>query len=70
MTSASSWKNSVSLCPASFCTPRPNMPVTLVSLDFLLLFYFPIMKRTSFLMLVLEGLVGLHRASQLQLLGH
>ncbi|KAB0347040.1 hypothetical protein FD754_011897 [Muntiacus muntjak] len=25
---ASSWKNSVSLCPASFCTPRPNLPVT------------------------------------------
>ena len=24
MTSAFSWQNSVSLCPASFCTPRPN----------------------------------------------
>jgi len=23
-----SWKNSVSLCPASFCTPRPDLPVT------------------------------------------
>ena len=22
-----SWKNSVSLCSASFCTPRPNLPV-------------------------------------------
>ena len=22
------WQNSVSLCPASFCTPRPNLPVT------------------------------------------
>ena len=23
-----SWQNSVRLCPASFCTPRPNLPVT------------------------------------------
>ena len=28
MTSGFSWQNSVSLCPASFCTPRPNLPVT------------------------------------------
>ena len=28
MTSAFSWQNSISLCPASFCTPRPNLPVT------------------------------------------
>ena len=28
MTSAFSWQNSVSLCPASFCTARPNLPVT------------------------------------------
>ena len=27
-TSAFSWQNSISLCPASFCTPRPNLPVT------------------------------------------
>ena len=27
MTSAFSWQNSVSLCPASFCIPRPNLPV-------------------------------------------
>ena len=27
MTSAFSWHNSISLCPASFCTPRPNLPV-------------------------------------------
>ena len=25
MTSAFSWQNSVSFCPASFCTPRPNL---------------------------------------------
>ena len=28
MTSVFSWQNSVSLWPASFCTPRPNLPVT------------------------------------------
>ena len=26
--SAVSWQNSVSLCPASFLTLRPNLPVT------------------------------------------
>ena len=50
MTSAFSWHNSVSLCPASFCTPRPNLPVTL-GISWLPTFAFqsPIMKRTSFL---------------------
>ena len=28
MTSAFSWQNSISLCPASFYTPLPNLPVT------------------------------------------
>ena len=28
MTSAFSWQNSVSFCPTSFRTPRPNLPVT------------------------------------------
>ena len=28
MTSEFSWQNSISFCPASFCTPRPNLPVT------------------------------------------
>ena len=28
MTSLFSWQNSISLCPASFHTPRPNLPVT------------------------------------------
>ena len=27
MTSVLSWQNSISLCPASFHTPRPNLPV-------------------------------------------
>ena len=28
MTGAFSWQNSISLCPASFRIPRPNLPVT------------------------------------------
>ena len=49
MTSAFSWQNSVSLCPASFCTWKPNFPVT-PGLSWLPTFAFksPIMKRTSF----------------------
>ena len=68
MTSACSWQNSVSLCPASFCTPRPNLPVT-PGISWLptCAFPCPIMKRTSFGVLFLEGLVGLHRTIQLQL---
>ena len=42
MTSVFSWQNSVSLCPASFCTPWPNLPVTSGSLDFLLLHSSPL----------------------------
>ena len=34
MTSVFTWQNSVSLCPASFCTPRPNLPVPLLSMKF------------------------------------
>ena len=72
MTSAFSWQNSISLCPASFCTPRLNLPV-IPDISWLLTFVFqsPMMKRTSFfLLLVLEGLVSLHRTVQLQLLWH
>ena len=59
----------VSLWPALFCTPRPNLPVTPGS-SWLPTFAFqsPIMKRTSFLVLVLWGLVGLHRTVHVQLL--
>ena len=48
MTSAFSWQNSVSLCPASFCSPRPNLPVTpgISSLP-TFVFQSPIVKRTS-----------------------
>ena len=28
MTSTFSWKNTVSFCPASFCSPRLKLPVT------------------------------------------
>ena len=61
----------VSLWPASFCTPRPNLPVP-PGVSWLPTFPFqsPIMKRTSFWMLVLKGLVGLHKTVQLQLLQH
>ena len=68
-------KSLVSFCPALFCTPRPNLPVAL-GISWLLTFAFqsPMMKRTSFCVcvcvLVLEGLVGLHRITQLQLLWH
>ena len=68
MTSAFFWQNSVSLCPASFCTPRPNVPVT-PGISWLPTFAFqsPIMKRHLLGVLVLEGLVGLHRTVQFQL---
>jgi len=50
MTSVFSWQNSISLCPASFCTPRPNLPVT-PGVSWLPTFAFQslIMKRKSFL---------------------
>ena len=70
VTSVFSWQNSISLCPASFHIPRPNLPVTPgVSWLPTCAFQFPIMKRTSFLG-VLKGLVGLHRTIQLQLQGY
>ena len=74
MTSMFSWQNSVRLYPASFCTPRPNLCVT-PGVSWLPTFAFqvPIMKMTSFWVLVLEGLVGLHKTVQVfwhQRLGH
>ena len=42
-----SWQNSISFCPASFCTPRSNLPVTPgVSWLHTFAFQSPIMKRT------------------------
>ena len=50
MASAFSWQNSISLCPASFGTPRSNLPVTPdISLHPTFAFQSPIIKRTSFL---------------------
>ena len=50
MTSAFSWQNSISLCPASFYTPRPNLPITPgVSLLPTFAFQSPVIKRISFL---------------------
>ena len=67
MTSVFSWQNSISLCPASFCTPRPNLPVT-PGASCLPTFTFqsPIMKRTSFWVLVLEGPVSQSVSSVIQ----
>ena len=49
MTCAFSWQNFISLCPASFCTPRPNFPVT-PGISRLPTFAFqsPIMKRAYY----------------------
>ena len=49
MTGVFPWQNSVSLCAASFCTPRPNLYVTsdVFSLP-TFAFQSPMMKRTSF----------------------
>ena len=61
MISAFSWQNSVSLCPASFCTPKPNLPVTPgVSQLPTFAFQSPIMKKTFFWVLVLKDIVDLH----------
>ena len=50
MTSVFSWQNSISLCPASFCTPTLNLPVT-PGVSWLPAFAFQssIMKTTYFL---------------------
>ena len=49
MTSRFSSQNSVSLCPASFCPPKPNLPVT-PGISWLPTFAFqsPVMKRIFF----------------------
>ena len=72
MTSAFSWQNSISLCPASFCTPRPNLPVTpgMSCLPSYFCIPVPYNEEGIFRVLVLEDLVGLHRTIQLQLLQH
>ena len=66
-----SWQNSVSLCPASFHIPRPNLPVIPgVSGLPTCAFQSPIMKGHLFWVLVLKGLLCLHRTIQLQVFQH
>ena len=59
----------VSLCPASFCTPKPNLPV-LQGISSLptFAFQFPIMKRTFFGGISSIKSVDPHRTIQPQLL--
>ena len=66
MTSAFSWQNSISLCPASFHIPRPNLPVT-PGVSWLPTFVFqsPVVKGHLFWVLVVDGLVCLHKTIQL-----
>ena len=51
-----SWQNSVHLCPASFCTPQPNLLVT-SGISWFLTFTFQslMMKRTSFVAVVVSS---------------
>ena len=53
---AFSWQNSISLCPASFCTPKPDLPV-FPGISWLPAFTFqsPIMKRTYFFLSKIHG---------------
>ena len=72
MTSVFSWQNSISLCLASFRIPRPNLPVTPRCL-LTSCFCIPVPyneKDILFWVLVLKGLIGLHRTVQLLLLQH
>ena len=63
MTSELSWQNFTSLRPASFCTPRPNLPVTPgISRFPTFAFQTPMIKRTSFFgVSSRRSFVGLHR---------
>ena len=47
MTNVYSLQNSISLCPASFCTPRPNLPVT-PGVSWLPTFAFQMPNKASF----------------------
>ena len=60
----------LTFAPLHFVLQGQTCLLLQVFLDLLtFVFQFPKMKRTSFLVLVLEGLVGHHRTLQLQLLG-
>ena len=70
MTSESFWQNSVSLALLHFVLQGQTCLVLQVSLEFLLLHPIPYDEENIFLVLVLDGLVGLHRTIQLQLFWH
>ena len=71
MTSVFSWQNSVSLALLHFVLQGQTCLLFQVSLDFLLSHSSPLWwKGHLFWVLVLEGLVSLHKAIQLQLLWH
>ena len=71
MTSEVSWQNSISLCPASFWPPRPNLPVT-PDISWLATFTSQshIMKRTSFGSVSSRRSCRSHSIIQLQVLQH
>ena len=63
MTSVFYWQNSVSLCPASFCTPRPNLPVILGnSLLPTFAFQSPMKKGTFFFFFIFFLIVNSRRS--------
>ena len=70
MTGESFWQNSVSLALLHFVLQGQTCLVLQVSLEFLLLHPIPYDEENIFLVLVLDGLVGLHRTIQLQLFWH
>ena len=69
MTSVFCWQTSVSLCPASFSTLRPNLPITSGISWPTFCIPVPYDEKDTFAVLVLEGLV-VHRIIQLQVLQH
>ena len=70
MTSAFSWQNSVCLCPAAFCTPRPNLRYSRYLLTLYLFVPVPYNETDIFFwVLVLEGLVEQFNFSFFSIIG-
>ena len=61
--------NSVSFCPASICTPRPNL-LLILDISWLPTFAFqsPVIQRISLMILVLEDVVSLYTTCQFNFL--
>ena len=56
MTSAFSWQNSVSLCPASFCTTRPGMiKCSTVSSFIMSHYYSPALSWNAYIFILFQG---------------